>query len=129
MDLLLDTHAFLWFVWNDSQLSIAARSLIVDPANRKLISAASHWEIAIKVSVGKLNLGEPFLAFMHREITRNNFELLPVSLEHSAAVSVLPFHHRDPFDRMLVAQANVDTIPIVSADVIFDAYAGVRRLW
>ena len=71
MDLLLDTHTFLWFVWNDPQLSVIARSLIVDPANRKLISAASHWEIAIKVSTGKLNLGEPFRSFMHREITRN----------------------------------------------------------
>jgi PIN domain nuclease of toxin-antitoxin system len=96
MDLLIDTHAFLWFVWNDPRLSAAARSLIVDPDNRKLISVASHWEVAIKVSIGKLNLGEPFRPFMHREITRNNFEILPISLDHSAAVSVLPFHHGDP---------------------------------
>src|SRR5438874_1475001 len=129
MDLLLDTHAFLWFVWNHPQLSVTARSLIVDPANRKLVSGASHWEISIKVSIGKLDLGEPYRSFMHREITRNNFEILPVSLDHSAAVAVLPFHHKDPFDRMLVAQANVENIPLVSADVIFDAYAGVRRLW
>jgi PIN domain nuclease of toxin-antitoxin system len=108
--------------------STTARSLIVDPANRKLISAASHWEVAIKVNVGKLSLGEPFRSFMHREITRNNFEILPISLDHSAA-SVLPLHHRDPFDRMLVAQATVENIPLVSGDGIFDGYAGVRRLW
>jgi PIN domain nuclease of toxin-antitoxin system len=129
MDLLIDTHTFLWFVWNDPKLSTAARALIVDPNNRKLISVASHWEVAIKVSIGKLDLGEAYRSFMHREITRNHFEILPVSLDHSAAVSVLPFHHRDPFDRMLVAQTNVENIPIVSADVIFDAYAGVTRLW
>ena len=129
MDLLLDTHTFLWFVWNDPQLSATARALLVDPANRKLISAASHWEIAIKVSIGKLNLGEPFRSFMHREITRNYFELLPISLDHSAAASVLPFHHHDPFDRMLVAQATVENLPLVSADATFDGYPGVRRLW
>src|SRR2546423_1214324 len=84
--------------WNVPQLGAVARSLIMAPANRKLLSAASHWEIAIKVSIGKLTLGEPFRAFMHREITRNNFELLPLNLDHSDALSVLPFHHRDPFD-------------------------------
>jgi len=128
MDLLLDTHTFLWFFWNDPQLTPVARSLIVDPGNRKLVSAASCWEVAIKVTIGKLNLGEPCRSFLHREMTRNNFELLPINLDHAAAVEVLPFHHRDPFDRMLVAQAMVENIPLVSGDVILDAYP-VRRLW
>ena len=100
MNLLLDTHAFLWFWWDDSQLSSAAKDIIVDPANRKLVSTASYWEVAIKVSLNKLDLGEPYSDFMHREITRNNFEILPITLDHAAVITTLPFHHRDPFDRM-----------------------------
>lgn len=128
MKLLLDAHTFLWFVWDDSQLPNNAKALIVDATNQKFISAATYWEIAIKVSIGKLDLGEPYRAFMHREIVRNNFEILPVSVDHAAAVSILPLHHRDPFDRMLIAQAMVDEIPIVSGDTAFDAYP-VTRLW
>ena len=74
MRLLLDAHTFLWFVWDDVQLGTNARTLIVDPSNQKLISAATYWEIAIKVSIGKLDLGEPYRGFMHREINRNNFD-------------------------------------------------------
>jgi PIN domain nuclease of toxin-antitoxin system len=82
----------------------------------------------MKVSIGRLDLGEPYRAFMHRKIVRNHFDLLYVSVDHAAAVSVLPFHHRDPFDRMLVAQAMVEQIPIVSGDRAFDAYP-ITRLW
>jgi PIN domain nuclease of toxin-antitoxin system len=128
MRLLLDAHTFLWFVWDDVQLGTNARTVIVDPSNQKLISAATYWEIAIKVSIGKLDLGEPYRGFMHREINRNNFDMLPVSVEHAAVVSSLPFHHRDPFDRLLIAQALVEQMPIVSSDVAFDAYA-IARLW
>ncbi len=128
MNLLLDTHAMLWFFWDDPQLSSAARALIEDPANRKLVSVVSCWEIAIKVSIGKLNLGEPSGSFLPREITRNLFELLFVTLAHATAVETLPFHHRDPFDRMLVTQAMLEGVPIVSADTLLDAYP-VRRLW
>ena len=128
MKLLLDTHTFLWFVWGDPQLSAAAKALIVSPSNQKLLSAASFWEIAIKVSVGKLKLGEPYASFMPRELTRNSIDLLPISLEHAAAASVLPFHHRDPFDRMLIAQSMVDAVPLVSADPALDLYP-VTRLW
>jgi PIN domain nuclease of toxin-antitoxin system len=128
MRLLLDAHTFLWFVWDDLQLGTNARALIVDPSNQKLISAVTYWEIAIKVSIGKLDLGEPYRAFMPREINRNNFDMLPVSVDHAAVVSSLPFHHRDPFDRLLIAQAIVEQIPIVSGDPAFDAYP-ITRLW
>jgi PIN domain nuclease of toxin-antitoxin system len=128
MKLLLDAHTFLWFVWGDAHLSATAKGLIVTATNQKLLSAATFWEIAIKVSIGKLNLGEPYASFMPREIARNSIDLLPVSVEHAAAVSVLPFHHRDPFDRMLIAQAMVEGIPVVSADSVFDLYP-ITRLW
>ena len=128
MTLLLDAHTFLWFVWDEVQLTNDAKALIVNPTNQKLISTAMYWEIAIKVSIGKLDLGEPYRAFMHREIARNHFDILHVSVDHAAAVSVLPFHHRDPFDRMLIAQAMVEQIPIVSGDRAFDAYQ-ITRLW
>jgi PIN domain nuclease of toxin-antitoxin system len=88
----------------------------------------TYWEIAIKVSIGKLDLGEPHRAFMPREINRNNFDTLPVSVDHAAVVSSLPFHHRDPFDLLLIAQAIVEQIRIVSGDPAFDAYP-ITRLW
>src|SRR5262245_24999504 len=128
MKLLLDTHTLLWFVWNDPQLSATARRVIEDPANQKLVSMASCWEIAIKVSIGKLNLGEPSRSFLRREIASNHFDSLPISFEHATEVETLPFHHRDPFDRLLIAQALLETLSIVSADTAFDPY-GVTRLW
>ena len=128
MRLLLDAHTFLWFVWDDIQLGANARALIVYPSNQKLVSAVTYWEIAIKVSIGKLDLGEPYRAFMPREINRNNFDTLPVSIDHAAVVSSLPFLHRDPFDRLLIAQAIVEQMPIVSRDTAFEAYP-ITRLW
>jgi PIN domain nuclease of toxin-antitoxin system len=128
MKLLLDAHTFLWFVWDDAQLTSNAKELITNPTNQKFVSAAICWEIAIKMSIGKLDLGEPYRPFMSREIARNNFDILPMSVDHAAAVSVLPFHHRDPFDRMLIAQAMVEQVPIVSGDTAFDAYP-ITRLW
>ncbi len=128
MNLLLDTHAILWFFWDDPQLSDAAKGAITDPGNRKLVSAVSYWEIAIKVSLKKLDLGEPYRSFMPREIARNCFDMLPVSLDHAAVVSDMAFHHRDPFDRLLIAQAIWEKVPIISADTAFDAYS-VTRIW
>ncbi len=128
MKLLLDAHTFLWFVWDDAQLTNNAKELITNPTNQKFVSAAIYWEIAIKVSIGKLDLGEPYRAFMRLEIARNNCDILPISVDHAAAVSVLPFHHRDPFDRLLIAQAMVGQVPIVSGDTAFDAYP-ITRLW
>src|SRR5688500_4735080 len=102
MTFLLDTHSFLWFVWNDPKLSAGARTLIVNANNHKLVSIASCWEIAIKVGTRKLNLGEPSATFIRRQLTQNNFDLLPIELSHATTVETLPMHHRDPFDRLLV---------------------------
>lgn len=128
MILLLDTHAFLWFCQGDPALSAAATTLIEDAANRKLLSIASCWEIAIKAGLGKLKLGEPSATYIPTALSRTGMELLPISLGHATRVEALPLHHRDPFDRLLIAQALVEAISIVSADVAFDLY-GVRRLW
>jgi PIN domain nuclease of toxin-antitoxin system len=126
--LLLDTHAFLWFVWADPQLSMTAKAHIEDPANRKLVSIASCWEIAIKAGIGKLTLGSPAGAFIPRELTSNGSELLDITLAHATAVETLPQHHKDPFDRLLIAESQIEAIAIVSVDVIFDAYR-ISRIW
>lgn len=128
MRLLLDTHAFLWFVLQDSQLNGTARQLIGDSANDVLVSPASYWKIAIKVRLGKLNLHASYDDFMHRGIVGNDFEILPIEPRHTSVLTTLPLHHRDPFDRLLIAQASVEAIPIVGEDTAFDPY-GVRRLW
>lgn len=128
MTLLLDTHTFLWFWWDDPRLSETARQAISDANNRKLISTAGCWEIAIKVSLKKLDLGAPYRGFIHQHMVRNNFELLSIADEHLATVVELPFHHRDPFDRMMVAQSISEQMAIVSADPQFDLY-GIRRIW
>jgi PIN domain nuclease of toxin-antitoxin system len=128
MRLLLDTHALLWFALGDAQLSQTAKALILDPANEKLISPASYWETAIKISMGKYRLNEPYESFFQRAIGGNGFVILPVEPRHTAALIGLPFHHRDPFDRLLVAQALVEQIPLVSGDTAVDPY-GVTRLW
>ena len=126
--LLLDTHAVLWFFWDDPQLTTAAKEVIEDANNQKLVSVANCWEIAIKTSIGKLDLGEPASTFLPREISRNNFELLPIRFEHATAVEGLAMHHRDPFDRLLVAQSIHDGLSLVSADSVFDKY-GAFRVW
>ena len=128
MTLLLDTQALLWFWWDDPQLGERARLSISDAGNQKLVSPASFWEIAIKVSLKKLDLGVPYRGFIHQQMVRNNFELLPIDDEHLAVVSELPFHHKDPFDRLLIAQAMVERVAVVSSDAQFDAYP-VNRLW
>jgi len=125
---LLDTHALLWFLKDDPQLSSAAKAAIEDAQNRKLVSIASCWEIAIKVGLGKLNLNEPSRSLLEREIPRNNLELLPITLVHATAGEMLPPHHRDPFDRLLIAQAGIEGIPVVSADRNFDLYS-LQRIW
>jgi PIN domain nuclease of toxin-antitoxin system len=128
LNLLLDSHAFLWFVANDPKLSIAAKAAIEAPTNRKWVSVASLWEITIKVSIGKLSLADPVAPFLVRELASNKFSTLDINIDHLAALSNLPFHHRDPFDRIIVSQAIADSISIVSTDVALDAY-GVRRIW
>ena len=128
MRLLLDTHAFLWWVADDASLTATARAAISDPANECLVSAASAWEIAIKASIGKVALPSDPRRFLPEQMAANGFDPLPVSVTHAARVAGLPFHHRDPFDRLLAAQALEERIPIVSADRVFGKY-GVKRLW
>jgi PIN domain nuclease of toxin-antitoxin system len=128
MRLLLDTHAFLWFVTANGRLSGAARAVIEDESNDSYVSAASTWEIAIKSSLGKLQLTEPYPVLVPREIDENGFIYLGIELTHTARVAELAFHHHDPFDRLLVAQALEEQLAVVSADAALDAY-GVRRIW
>jgi PIN domain nuclease of toxin-antitoxin system len=128
MKLLLDTHTFIWFIMGSPNLSPDARALIEDLANEKLLSVASLWEIAIKLSIGKLTLSAPFDVLIPQQLSLNGFELLNIEIDHASVVATLPFHHRDPFDRLLIAQAMVENMPVVSIDAIFDAYP-VTRLW
>src|ERR1051326_373727 len=100
MKLLLDTHTFLWFIGNDPRLSPRAKALLESDAD-SLLSVGSLWEIAVKVSIGKLSLAQPFDIFMAQQLADNEIELLPISLAHLGVVSALPLHHRDPFDRLL----------------------------
>lgn len=128
MRVLLDTHAFLWFVLNDPQLRASAKALIEVPTNDILISPASYWEIAIKVGRKKLDLFASYDDFMRRGIVGNDFEILPIEPRHASLLTTLTLHHKDPFDRLLVAQALVEGIPLVSCDPALDVY-GIQRLW
>jgi PIN domain nuclease of toxin-antitoxin system len=128
MKLLLDTHSFLWFIGGSDRLSSTARSLIEDPDNQPLLSMASLWEMAIKVSIGRLKLSLPFEELIPEQMDLNGVDVLDIRTEHVARVVHLPFHHRDPFDRLLIAQAKVEGMPIVGADDAFDAYT-ITRMW
>ena len=128
MKLILDTHSFLYFIDGNPKLSSTARSLIEDLSNEKFISKASLWEMAIKVSLGKLTLTDKFESIIPQQITNNGFDLLNIEVSHVVVVANLPFHHRDPFDRLLIAQSITERYPVVSADGQFDTY-GIKRLW
>lgn len=128
MTLLLDTHVFLWFCQGDRALNPTAKATIEDPNHRKLVSLASCWEIAIKAGLGKVTLGEPSAVYIPAALRSTGFELLPISLEHATLVESLPSHHKDPFDRLIVAQAICEGLPIVSADPALDLYH-VKRMW
>lgn len=128
MQVLMDAHSFLWFVNGSSQLSTRARGIIEDPANDKFLSMANIWEMAIKISLGKLSIAQPFEQFIPHQLLINGFEMFEIKFEHVARVIQLPFHHRDPFDRLLIAQSLAEQIPVISADSVFDLYS-VDRLW
>jgi len=128
MKLLLDTHAFLWFCEGDSQLSQSAREAIEDRENSKHVSHASAWEAAIKVSLGKLKLSVPYEEIFPGAVSSNGFIDLPTCHEHFRLLTSLPFHHRDPFDRLLVVQAMHHSLTIITRDPIFPRY-GVLVLW
>ena len=116
MRLLLDTHAFLWWVTDDDRLSERAGELIADGANDVYFSAASAWEIAIKAGLGRIRLSEDARSLTPQQLERNAFQALPIHVTHAVAVIALPDLHRDPFDRMLVAQAMSEGLTIVSSD-------------
>lgn len=127
MKLLLDTHTFLWFIDDNPRLSARAKSLLESEVDL-LLSVGSLWELAIKVGIGKLTLAQPYDIFVPQQLRANDIEILPISLAHLGVFSTLPFHHRDPFDRLLIAQAMVENLPVVSIDTAFDAYS-IKRLW
>lgn len=113
---MLDTHAFLWFIGGEAALSSKGRSLIEDEANDKLVSMVSLWEIAINSSIGKLPLAKPFEQLISEQLQRSGFEVLGIKVRPAAKLTQLPLHHRDPFDRMLVAQCLTENLPLVSSD-------------
>lgn len=128
MRVLLDTQSFLWFALDDPQLSATAKAVIVDPANHKWVSPVSWWEIAIKMSNHKYTLLVAHDVFFDAAIAGNGFQVLNIEPRHTAAIIGLPKPHKDPFDRLLVAQALVEQMPIVSSDPALDAYP-IQRLW
>ena len=128
MKVLLDTHAFLWWVTDDARLSDTARDVIADGANEIHFSAASGWEIAIKARLGRLKIPDDLTRFMTGQIEQNGFRSLAIELVHALRVHALDDHHRDPFDRMLVAQSLVENLPIIGRDAQISSY-GVEMIW
>lgn len=128
MQALLDTHALLWWLCDDAALTNAARQVISETNNAVFVSAASAWEIATKVRIGKLpsavHLASDFITYVERE----GFQMLTISGDHAIRAGLLPGNHKDPFDRMLIAQAQAENLPLVSNEAVFDQY-GVRRVW
>lgn len=127
MKVLLDTHAAIWFLEGDDRLNKAARITIESPENQRFLSIASYWEIAIKSSIGKLKIAKP-LHEIYQAVTDNDIMILPIVPEHTLAVSNLPFHHKDPFDRMIIAQALVEGMSVISKDQQFAQYP-VSTIW
>ena len=128
MKLLLDTHAFLWWVVDDPRLSRRARIAIGDPKSDVFFSVASAWELVIKASLGRLDVPRPLEDLLPEQLTLNGFRVLPVTLSHALAVAELPAHHNDPFDRLLAAQAQVEGLRLVTRDRQLARY-GVERIW
>jgi PIN domain nuclease of toxin-antitoxin system len=128
MRLLLDSHALLWFLEGSSSLSRNARSAIEDVANEKVVSHVSAWEIAIKASLRKIHLAIPYEELFPDAVEANGFEVLPLDFRHYRELLNLPFHHRDPFDRLPIAQAKEERLTLVSCDPHFAIY-GVPLIW
>lgn len=127
MQYLVDTHTFLWFIEGSPALSKRAKDLLESDVNL-LLSIASLWEISIKISIGKIALTQPFELFIPDQLTKNAIEILPITTEHLVLLTSLPFHHRDPFDRLLIAQVIHEQLSIVSKDSHFDPY-GIQKIW
>jgi PIN domain nuclease of toxin-antitoxin system len=127
MKYLLDTHSLIWFLSDDERLSKSALSLMTGD-NDFWVSAASLWEMSIKSSIGKLHMARPFDEMFPAQLEANDIRMLNITMEHIKAVAALPFHHRDPFDRLLISQAQVEAMPLISVDAAFDLY-GIIRKW
>jgi PIN domain nuclease of toxin-antitoxin system len=125
---LLDTHTFLWFITADVALSVPAKTLIENANHTIYLSVASVWEMAIKVSLGKLTMPSPFTEFVLHQLNDNAVLLLNIEAEHAGRVATLPFYHRDPFDRLIIAQSLSESLPIIGKDEIFDSY-GIQPHW
>lgn len=128
MEILLDTQVFLWLCIDSSSLSSKAKKLFLAKENDFYLSIASIWEMAIKVSIGKLKLPQSVNGFVLNQLQQNSISILNIEFRHVASIENFPFHHRDPFDRLLISQALEEKIPILSSDTIFDSYQ-VKRLW
>lgn len=128
MRLLLDTHTLLWWLDGDNRLSRTARSLVGDENITVFVSAASAWEIATKVRIGKLPGAVEVAERFPEVIGRQGFKSLDISIEHARRAGLLPGQHRDPFDRMLIAQSQIEDVALVSNEQLFDAF-GIRRVW
>ncbi|KGA94355.1 type II toxin-antitoxin system VapC family toxin [Leptospirillum ferriphilum] len=128
MKVLLDTHTFLWWIAEDPLLSTGVRELLSDPQTEGFISLASVWEMAIKVSLGKLRVSAPLEKFVPEQLSLNNFQILSIDFRHISRLPSLPFHHRDLFDRLLVTQCLEENMPILSRDPVFGQY-GTRQIW
>ena len=127
MRLLLDSHAFLWFCEGSGSLSAPARAAIEDLGNEKYVSHATAWEVAIKASLGKLKLAVPFDELFPGALASNGFLTLPPDFRHYQELLALPLHHRDPFDRLLIAQATVEGITLLTSDSVVARYPGQIR--
>jgi PIN domain nuclease of toxin-antitoxin system len=125
---LLDTHTFLWLESDPAQLSATAAATLADPNNIPLLSYASVWEIQIKVQIGKLQITTPLTTYIQAQQQTNQLVLLPIELRHIFALDRLPLHHRDPFDRLLIAQSLSEGIPILSRDSMFSRYP-LKVIW
>ena len=128
MRVLLDTHALLWWLSDDPALTRPAKKIIADTRNTVIVSAASAWEIGTKVRLGKLPTANDLAADFSGHLDRDGFQLLAISAEHGIRAGLLPGPHKDPFDRMLIAQAQAENVPIISVEKLFEQY-GVRRIW
>jgi PIN domain nuclease of toxin-antitoxin system len=122
MKYLLDTHAFLWFISADDKLSSKARSIIKNSNNEVYFSAASAWEMSIKVRLGRLTIEEELEPFIIKQLSENNFSTLSITIFHSIYTSKLPDIHKDPFDRMIIAQSQVEDMPLISKDKNIEKY-------
>ena len=126
--MLIDTHALLWWLNDEPSLSHAARKAMAESSNVILVSAASAWEIAIKVRLGKLPTAEELAADFEGFMLREGFTILDITANHAVRAGLLPGPHKDPFDRMLISQAQAESVPIITNERVFEAY-GVRRIW